>query len=255
MSWWVPVREVRSNTACRLERDGVRWPCNRLLADLSRRIQSGVRLVSVLGMGGTGKTRLAMQSAAELAGRLSRTACGSVDLAPLRDAALVASEAVAQVLGVQAGAGTTASLQLDLRASARTRRVVLVLDNCEHLVEACARAGDVSAAGVPRGVAPAGHEPGTVGGVGRDFAWRVPSLGLAGQAGRESLLGDPGPGGERCSCSWRRAQAAATRASPSRRGTRMRWQRSTAGWTVSRWRSSWPPRGCVRSRWRTSTRG
>lgn len=92
------------------------------------------RLVTVVGVGGIGKTRLALELAA---GRLSefRDGVWFVDLAPLHDAALVPS-AVAQTLGVLDYAGRSA-IEASLEYL-RDRSTLLVFDNCEHVVEVCA---------------------------------------------------------------------------------------------------------------------
>jgi predicted ATPase/DNA-binding SARP family transcriptional activator len=105
-----------------------------------------VRLVTLTGTGGTGKTRLAIQSAAAL---LDAFADGVVfvGLAPLQDPDLVVPTA-AQALGVGAVGGET--FAEDLARSLRDRELLLVLDNFEHLLAAAPSVADVatSAAGV-----------------------------------------------------------------------------------------------------------
>jgi predicted ATPase/class 3 adenylate cyclase len=90
------------------------------------------RLLTLLGMGGLGKTRLSLQAAAELR-HLFPDGTWFVDLAPLRDESLVVSEA-AQVLGVREESDRP--LLQTLCAFLRTRQVLLILDNCEHLIAA-----------------------------------------------------------------------------------------------------------------------
>jgi predicted ATPase/DNA-binding SARP family transcriptional activator len=98
------------------------------------RLVEAHRVAVVVGPGGVGKTRLALQVAA---GQLERCEDGVwlVELAPLRGPDLVAS-AVADALGVreQAGRPVLATLQDALGH----RSLLVVLDNCEHLAEACA---------------------------------------------------------------------------------------------------------------------
>ncbi|MGV9991135.1 AfsR/SARP family transcriptional regulator [Streptomyces sp. NPDC003374] len=92
------------------------------------------RLLTLTGAGGCGKTRLALAVAARRAAAL-RDGAWFVDLAALTEAHLV-PDAVAAVLGLQlppSGAACEA-----LAGQLAGRELLLVLDNCEHLVEACA---------------------------------------------------------------------------------------------------------------------
>ena len=92
------------------------------------------RLLTLLGGGGFGKTRLSLQVAAEL---LDTYLDGVwlVELAPVGDPRLV-PQTVASALGVKEDPGHPV---LDaLLKFARERRFLLVLDNCEHVVQACA---------------------------------------------------------------------------------------------------------------------
>lgn len=93
------------------------------------------RLVTLTGAGGVGKTRLALQVGAELLDELPDGAW-LVDLSPLSDPDVVPA-AVAEALGVreQPGRDITHTLADQLVA----KRLLIVLDNCEHLVDACAR--------------------------------------------------------------------------------------------------------------------
>jgi predicted ATPase len=114
------------------------------LAKLRQTLASS-RLCTLTGSGGSGKTRLALQVAAEL---IEDFADGVwlVDLAPTLDCQLVV-QAIASALNVrEGGTGTYAarakrhSRRLVDRVSdhLRYRHVLLILDNCEHVVEACA---------------------------------------------------------------------------------------------------------------------
>ena len=97
------------------------------------------RLVTLTGVGGVGKTRLALQVAGQVAARF-RDGAWLCELAPVRDAAAV-DDAVAAVFSVtaQAGESTPDALVEFLRA----KQLLLVLDNCEHLLEAAAALADV----------------------------------------------------------------------------------------------------------------
>ncbi len=103
-----------------------------------RRLLAGSHLVTLTGVGGVGKTRLALRAAAGLA-RAFPDGVWLVRLDQLRQEALVA-QAVAGTLGLQdrAGCSPAASLAEYLAE----RRLLLVLDNCEHLVGAVAKLAD-----------------------------------------------------------------------------------------------------------------
>jgi len=101
-----------------------------------------VRLVTLTGPGGTGKTRLALQAAAKLNDDF-HDGVWFVDLAPIRDAALVATT-IAQILGMREGGDQT--LLEGLKAYLRARRVLLLLDNFEQVVDAAPLVADLLAA-------------------------------------------------------------------------------------------------------------
>jgi predicted ATPase/class 3 adenylate cyclase len=109
----------------------------RELADAKRLLES-TRLLTLLGMGGLGKTRLSLQIAADA---LEKYPDGVwfVDLAPIRDPALVPSVA-AQVLNVREEAGKP--ITQTLCDHVKQHKLLFVLDNCEHLMGACASLAD-----------------------------------------------------------------------------------------------------------------
>src|SRR5215212_12184 len=97
------------------------------------------RVVTLTGVGGVGKTRLALQVAGQVAVRF-RDGAWLSELAPVRDPAGV-DDAVAAVFSVTARAGK--STRDALVEFLRGKQLLLVLDNCEHLLEAAAALADV----------------------------------------------------------------------------------------------------------------
>jgi predicted ATPase/DNA-binding XRE family transcriptional regulator len=100
----------------------------------TRQLLERARLLTLVGPGGVGKSRLALE-AARL--RLGRHPDGIwlMDLAPLADPALL-TRTVASVVGVIEG--PRRSLEAALAWLLRERDLLLIFDNCEHLIEACA---------------------------------------------------------------------------------------------------------------------
>jgi predicted ATPase/DNA-binding SARP family transcriptional activator/DNA-binding CsgD family transcriptional regulator len=96
-----------------------------------KRLLAMTRLLTLTGAGGSGKTRLALKVARDLVGAYPE-GVWLVDLAPLSEAELV-PQAVAQALGVREQPGRP--LVETLKDSLRSRKMLLVVDNCEHLVE------------------------------------------------------------------------------------------------------------------------
>ncbi|MCH0566229.1 MULTISPECIES: LuxR C-terminal-related transcriptional regulator [unclassified Streptomyces] len=99
-----------------------------------RQLLSRAKLVTVTGPGGIGKTRLAMRTARDDAHRFP-DGVRVVDLAHLQDGERL-PEAVALALGLDGDCGP--SPQAVLARYLADRRMLLVLDNCEHLAEHCA---------------------------------------------------------------------------------------------------------------------
>ena len=92
------------------------------------------RLLTLLGIGGLGKTRLSLQAAVDVMDDYP-DGVWFVELAPLTGAQLV-PQAVASVLGVKEEAGRPVIEAM--MTYGRDRRCLIILDNCEHLVGACA---------------------------------------------------------------------------------------------------------------------
>ncbi len=106
----------------------------RELADLKRKLSSA-RLVSLVGPGGVGKTRLAIRAAAEV-GRGFSDGTWLVELADVRDPALVGNAVMAAMdLRDQAAAAPNVLLAAYLE----DKQLLLVVDNCEHLLEPAAQ--------------------------------------------------------------------------------------------------------------------
>jgi predicted ATPase/DNA-binding CsgD family transcriptional regulator len=152
------------------------------LAQLRRMLRQA-RALTLYGPGGIGKTRLALRLLAAAAGEFP-DGTWFVELADLRQPDLVASR-VAAALGVSEEAGRPL---LDTLADAlRPRRMVLALDNCEHLIEACAQVGRrllTSSPGLR--LLTTSREPLRIA---AETVWPVPPLSVA-PAGAERPAGD-----------------------------------------------------------------
>jgi predicted ATPase/class 3 adenylate cyclase len=105
----------------------------RELADI-KKLLGTTRLVTLFGAGGIGKTRLSLQAAADLLDNYP-DGIWFVELAPLTDARLI-PQVVASTLGVKEEAGRP--VVEALVKFVKDRELLLILDNCEHLVHACA---------------------------------------------------------------------------------------------------------------------
>lgn len=138
------------------------------------------RLLTLTGAGGSGKTRLALEVISREAAE-NQTQGAWVELAPVHDPALVA-RAVLATLGIRDD-GDCSPTQRLIRVFAG-RPFVLVLDNCEHLVEACATMADPLLRALPsfRILATSREAFGVAG----ERAWLVPPLSLP-SSGAERL--------------------------------------------------------------------
>ncbi|RVX41734.1 non-specific serine/threonine protein kinase [Nonomuraea polychroma] len=116
----------------------------REITQVSRAL-SRARLVTLTGVGGVGKTRLALEVAAR-SERVFRDGVWVVDLAALRDGTLVA-RTVADTLGIQDRSGRPPEEQL--AGYLADRALLIVLDNCEHLCQACALFAETMLRSVP----------------------------------------------------------------------------------------------------------
>ena len=114
----------------------------REVADIAEMIHDGARLVSLTGPGGVGKTRLALEIAAELADDFEY-GVALVELAPIVDPSLVPAT-IAQVLGVRDVGGRP--VLESLREYLRSRPILLVLDNYEQILASAFVVSDLLAA-------------------------------------------------------------------------------------------------------------
>ena len=141
----------------------------REIAEVTRLLGT-TRLLTLTGAGGCGKTRLALRLAEEARDAYPDGAW-LVELAALADPALVA-QTVASTVGLRDGSAR--SVLDSLVDHLRDKVVLLILDNCEHVVAAAARLADALLRSCPRlRIVVTSREP--LGSAG-ETVWRVPSL-------------------------------------------------------------------------------
>lgn len=162
---------------------------DREISEVESRL-SAHRLLTLTGAGGAGKTRLALHVAAD---QLENFPDGTwlVDLYPVTDPSMVV-RSVMSALGLQEGAAQVRALpddetQISRSSSERLldylkdRQLLLVFDNCEHLIPACATLTATILASCPRvTILVTSREPLGVEG---EATWRVPSLSLPDESG------------------------------------------------------------------------
>jgi predicted ATPase len=143
----------------------------RVIAEL-RSLLSTTRLLTLTGAGGSGKTRLALQVATTLLAEFEHGVWW-VELASLTDPVLVPQQ-VASSLGLSEQPGR--SLMDTLTGALQPRKPLLVLDNCEHLIAACAHLVETLLRSCPGlHVLTTSREAFNIPG---ETIWLVPSLGL-----------------------------------------------------------------------------
>lgn len=148
-----------------------------------RRLLTQSRLLTLVGMGGIGKTRLSLQVAADALDAYPE-GVWLVEFGSITNPMLVPTS-VAQVLGVEEQARTP--LTHTLCNHLKSRRLLLVLDNCEHLINACAALAAALLAAAPDiRILASSREPLHVDG---EQSFPVPPLSLPDrEAGLESLV-------------------------------------------------------------------
>jgi non-specific serine/threonine protein kinase len=146
-----------------------------------KRLVASSRLVTLLGPAGVGKTSLAIRVAADLLPELPHGACW-VDLTPLND-----PDHVAQIVATALGVRDQSRLPMieTLADALQERQMLLVLDNCEHLIDACASLVEsLMRACTHIKILATSREPLSVD---REVAWLVPALSVPDP---EAALGD-----------------------------------------------------------------
>jgi predicted ATPase len=152
----------------------------RELAEVRRKLTTA-RLISLVGPGGVGKTRLAIRAATDL-GRAFADGAWLVELAEVNDAGLVANVAMT---ALDLRDQTATEPMALLLAYLRDKQLLLVVDNCEHLLDAAAQLiAEVIRAAPGVRVLATSREPLSIAG---EHVVPVPPLDLPAAAAREPL--------------------------------------------------------------------
>jgi predicted ATPase/DNA-binding SARP family transcriptional activator len=132
-------------------------------------LREGARLVTLTGPGGAGKTRLALEAARQVGGGAAPDGVWFVDLTPVQ-----APDGLARAVAVALGLPPDRADVPNLIALIGARRMLLVLDNCEHLAEGAARLSRDLLTACPglRLLATSRHALGLMG----EAVWRLPEL-------------------------------------------------------------------------------
>jgi predicted ATPase/class 3 adenylate cyclase len=128
---WLPVKDIPNN----LPHQATSFIGRELELEEVKGLLNATRLLTLVGMGGLGKTRLSLQIAAEQIHDFP-DGVWFLDLAPISDPALIVSEA-AQVLALREEPDRP--LLQSIGAHLKNRCALLMLDNCEHVIEASAQ--------------------------------------------------------------------------------------------------------------------
>lgn len=213
---------------------------------ISKLLAAG-RLVTLLGPGGSGKTRLAIEAAAQENGEVCFVDLAPVDAAGARHTVV---QAVVEALGLRESglfaqpAEARPDPEARLVAALSERPLLLILDNCEHVVDSAARLAHRLLGACPEL---------------RVLATSREALGITGE-GLCPLPRSPCHRPRRTpSTRWniRRSACSPTVPPPyariwTRRPSSAPSSGSASRSTGSRWPSSWPPHACARSPWRRS---
>jgi predicted ATPase/class 3 adenylate cyclase len=137
-----------------------------------KRLLTATHLLTLMGTGGAGKTRLSLQVGSELLD-VYPDGVWFIEFAPLTDATLV-PQAIASAMGVREEHGRP--MLSTLTDYLRDRTVLLIFDNCEHVVAACAKLAETLLRHCPKLRIMASSREAL--GIAGETVWRIPSLSL-----------------------------------------------------------------------------